>query len=116
MIWIILGVICLIGAAILTFIIKEATLGKNSTRLLAVVFATIGYFFLHRRLAFLDIGPVAFWWQKYVVLGLFIIAALLCTYGIYKNPEEEFKSVIKSSAHILAIVILCFLARIFFSL
>lgn len=96
------GIACTIVGAYLFFTIESVTLGKNSGRLAAAVFAILGYYVLPTDF----IGsPSSFWlqWSIPVIVGLVGLYYLVNT---IRNYEGEVKDALKQNSRILLIVVL----------
>ena len=94
---VLLGVLLMVIVVWLIFGADEVSLGKNSSRIIAVVFALIGYFYVLSNIPFLNIGPVTITLINWLVPVVLIALILFFGYLIYRDPDEEIYPVLRQS-------------------
>ena len=108
--WPALGVVLLIVAVVLAWTAKELEVGENLARLLALLLACFGYWYVTSEIngfSFTVRLPF-FKWAVPIVLGVCIFISVVM---IFANWKDESKRVIKGSWRMLAVVAFCVAAR-----
>ncbi|MGB6483833.1 MAG: hypothetical protein WBE86_10150 [Candidatus Acidiferrales bacterium] len=108
--WPALGVGCLIVAIVLAWTAKELEVGENLARLLALLLACFGYWYVTSEIHVFSftVHLTAFKWAVPIVLGVCVFVSVV---KIFTNWKDESKRVVKGSSRMLAVVILCAVAR-----
>ncbi len=108
--WPVLGAGFLLYAVVLAWRTKELEVGENLARLLAFLLACFGYWYVTSEIHVLSftVRLTAFKWAVPIVLGVCVFVSVV---KIFTNWKDESKRVIKGSSRMLAVVILCAVAR-----
>ena len=117
--WVVLGLGCLVAAGVLVTKVKSAELGEHSSRFIAVFLALSAYYGATSMVDVipqLTLNPVTFVAAKYGVPIAGGIGLLYCGWMVKKHWKDETDSVVMSSRKLLCIVVCSLLARIFLSL
>lgn len=111
----ILGLLCLLVAIIFIInYVEELQLGKYSSKLLAVIFALIAYYSFAQNLIFIQPSPISLKWIKWVIPIALSGFAIFMIIQIWKNANEEGKSIIMASKQLVLVVVFLILARFLF--